>query len=60
MQRLVRQNLIAKTVNKKPKEIEKLKNVKFAVEAIEMDETVKNKFKDARIAKIRNESKDAK
>ena len=41
------------------KEVKKLKKVKFAVEAIEMDETVKSKFKDARIAKIRSEPKDA-
>ena len=36
---------------KKPEE------VKFAVETTEMNETVKNKLKDARIAKIKNESK---
>ena len=35
------------------------KDVKFAVEAIEMDETVKNKFKDARIAWAKNKLKDA-
>ena len=41
----------AKAVDKKPKE------VKFAVEAMEMDETVKNRFKDAKIARAKNESK---
>ena len=37
----------------------KTKEVKFAVEAIEMDETVKNRFKDARIARAKNKLKDA-
>ena len=36
-----------------------LSEVKFAVEAIEMDETVKNRFKDARIARAKNKLKDA-
>ena len=35
------------------------KEVKFAVEAIEMDETVKNRFKDARIERAKNKLKDA-
>ena len=45
----------AETVDKESKGVKKTKEVKFAVEAIEMDETVKNKLKDARIAKIKNE-----
>ena len=47
----------AETLDKEFKGVKKTKEVKFAVEAIEMDETVKNRFKDARIAKIKNESK---
>ena len=47
----------AKTVDKKPKEVKKLKKVKFAVEAMETNGvTIKNKSKDARVAKIKNES----
>ena len=37
----------------------KPQEVKFAVEAIEMDETVKNRFKNARIARAKNKLKDA-
>ena len=47
----------AETLDKEPKGVKKPKDDKFAVETIEMDETVKNKLKDARIAKIKNESK---
>ncbi len=50
--------LHAKTVDKKSKEAEKPKTVKFA--AGTNDETIQNKLKDSRIAKINNESKDAK
>ena len=35
-----------------------LAEVKFAVEAIEMDETVKNRFTDERIARAKNKLKD--
>ena len=49
--------LCAETLDKESKGVKKTKEVKFAVEAIEMDETVKNKFKDARIARAKNESK---
>ena len=38
------------TLVKESKRVKKTKEVKFAVKAIEMDETVKNRFKDARIA----------
>ena len=47
----------AETLDKESKRVKKTKEVKFAVETIEMYETVKNRFKDARIAKIKNESK---
>ena len=47
------------TVDKESKEAKKPKEVKFAVETMELNETVKNKLKDARIAKIKNESEDA-
>ena len=50
----------AKTVDKESEEAKKPKEVKFAVETTEMNETVKNKLKDARVSKIKNESKDAK
>ena len=61
----------AETLDKESKGVKKTKEVKFAVEAIAMDETVKNRFKDARISKsnrqvegcknrIKNESKVAK
>ena len=46
-------------MDKESKGVKKPKEVKFAVEAIEMDETVKNKFKDARIARVKNKLKDA-
>ena len=46
----------AETLDKESKGVKKIKEVKFAVDAIKMDETVKNRFKDARIAKIINES----
>ena len=49
----------AETLDKESKEVKKTKEVKFAVEAIEMDETVKNRFKDARMARAKNELKDA-
>ena len=47
----------AETLDKEFKGVKKTKEVKFAVEAIEMDETVKNRLKDATIANIKNESK---
>ena len=50
----------AKTVDKKPREVKKLKKVKFAVEAMETsDATLKNEPNDE-VAEIKNESKDAK
>ena len=49
----------AETLDKDSKGVKKTKEVKFAVEAIEMDETVKNRFKDARIARAKNKLKDA-
>ena len=45
--------LRAETVDKESKGAKKPKEVKFAVETMEMHETVKNKWKDARIAKIK-------
>ena len=48
----------AETLDKESKGVKKTKEVKFAVEAIEMDETVKNRFKDARIARAKNKLKD--
>ena len=51
--------LCAETLDKESKGVKKTKEVKFAVEAIEMDETVKNRFKDARIARAKNKLKDA-
>ena len=51
--------LCAETLDKESKGVKKTKEVKFAVEAIEMDETVKNRFKDARIARAKNKWKDA-
>ena len=47
----------AETVDKESKGAKKPKEVKFAVETFVMNETAKNKLKDARIAKIKNESK---
>ena len=49
----------AETLDKEFKGVKKTKEVKFAVEAIEMDETVKNRFKDARIARAKKKLKDA-
>ena len=49
----------AETLDKEFKGVKKTKEVKFAVEAIEMDETVKNRLKDARIARAKNKLKDA-
>ena len=49
--------LCAETLDKESKGVKKTKEVKVAVEAIEMDETVKNRFKDERIARDKNESK---
>ena len=48
----------AKTVDKKPKEAKKPKTVKFAIDT--NDEMMQNKLLDSRIAKIKNETKDAK
>ena len=59
MQRLDKLNLAQKHWTRNPKESRKPKEVKFAVEAIEMDETVKNRFKNARIARAKNKLKDA-
>ena len=49
----------AETVDKESKGAKNPKEVKFAVETMEMDGTVKNKLKDARIAKAKNKLKDA-
>ena len=49
----------AETVDKESKGA-KNPEVKLAVETMEMNETVNNKLKDARTAKIKNESKVAK
>ena len=50
----------AKTVDKKPREVKKLKKVEFAVEAMETsDATIKNEPNDD-VAMIKNQSKDAK
>ena len=49
----------AETLDKESKGVKKPNKVKFAVEATEMDETVKNRFKDARIARAKNKLKDA-
>ena len=49
----------AKTMDKKPREVKKLKKVKFAVEAMETsDATLKNEPNDE-VAMIKNESNDA-
>ena len=50
----------AETLDKESKGVKKPKEVKFAVEAIEMDEAVKNRFKDAIISRAKNKLKDAK
>ena len=47
------------TLDKESKGVKKTKEVKFAVEAIEMDDSVKNRFKDASIARAKNKFKDA-
>ena len=47
----------AETLDKEFEGVKKLKEVKFAVEAIEMDETVRNRFKDARIERAKNKLK---
>ena len=44
----------AETVDKESKGAKKPKEIKFAVETMEMNETVKNKLKDAKISKIKN------
>ena len=44
----------AETLGKAFKGVEKSKEVKFAVEAIEMDEAKKSKFKNARIERAKN------
>ena len=49
----------AETLDKEFKGAKKPKEVKFAVEKIEMDETVKNRFKNAKIARAKNKLKDA-
>ena len=49
----------AETLDKESKGVKKTKEVKFAVGAIEMDETVKNRCQDARIAGAKNKLKDA-
>ena len=47
-------------LDKKPREVKKLKKVKFAVEAMETsDATLKNEPNDE-VGEIKNESKDAK
>ena len=47
----------AETLDKEFKGVKKLKEVKFAVQAIEMDEMVRNRFKDARIERAKNKLK---
>ena len=49
----------AETLDNEFRGVKKTKEVKFAVEAVEMDETVKNRLKDARIARAKNKLKDA-
>ena len=49
----------AETLDKESKGVKKTKEVQIAVEAIEMDETVKNRFKNARNARAKNKLKDA-
>ena len=49
----------AETVDKESKGAKKPKEDKFAVETMEMGGTVKNKLKDARIAKAKNKLKHA-
>ena len=50
----------AETLDKEFKGVKKPKEVKFAVEAIEMDETVKNRFKDARIERAKEQVEECK
>ena len=53
----------AETLDKESKGVKKLKNVKFAVEAMKIepnDAKIKNEPKDAKFAKVKNESKDEK
>ena len=59
MHRLDKLNLAQKHWTRNPKGVNKPKEVKFAVQAIETDKTVKNRFKDARIARAKNKLKDA-
>ena len=59
MQRPGQPEPCAETLDKESKGVKKTKEVKFAVEALEMYETVKNRFKDARIARAKNKLKDA-
>ena len=49
----------AETLDKESKGFNKTKEVKFAIEAIEMDGTVKNRFKNAKNARAKNKLKDA-
>ena len=49
----------AETVDKESKGVKNPKEVKFAVETMEVNETVKNKLKDARVPKVKNKLKDA-
>ena len=49
----------AETLDTESEGVKKTKEVKFAIEAIEMGEMVKNRFKDARIARAKNKLKDA-
>ena len=49
----------AETLDKESKGVKKTKEVKFAVEANGLDETIKNRFKDARIARAKIKLKDA-
>ena len=48
----------AETVDKESKGAKKPKEVKFAVETMNMNVTVKNKLKDARTSKIKNKLRD--
>ena len=59
MQRSDKLNLNAETPDKESKGVKKTKGVKFAFETIEMDATVKNRFKDARTGRAKNKLKDA-
>ena len=48
----------AETVDKESKGVKRPKEVKFAVETMEVNETVKNKLKDARVSRVKNKLKD--